>query len=184
VVGWCGWALRDRLEQRRSKVRHLWTLSLHSYPALFTFGVLQIAVWLVFYGLPLAQLNDSGLLSYRTHWGVTLLGGALPVLLLAPFFYAVPHLIFESRGLPAALAGSWRRFRKQWFLALFLSAIPWMVGLPFNQALQRSARLAGMLRPELILAVMVAQVLVSLLAFFLVLDAAMRLYRNPRTEGR
>jgi hypothetical protein len=184
VVGWCAWALRYRLDHHRASAAELWRHAGRNYPALFVFGLLQVAVWLLAYGLPLAKLDSSSLLSYRSQWAVSLLGGALPMLILAPLFYTVPHLVIQESGLGAAMAESWRRFRKRWLMTLFLSAIPWMVGLPFTQALQRSSRLANLLRPELILVVMAVQVLVSVFAFFFVLDVAMRIYRNPRTEGQ
>lgn len=184
VVGWCAWALRSRLEGERMAPRHLLRRGAALYPVLLGLGLLQVGVWLLCYGLPLTRLNQSGLLSYRLHSGLTALGGVLPVLLLAPLFYVVPHLVYSQSGLWDALRQSWRLFRRRWFPPVFLSLIPWAVGLPFGQLLQRSARLAGRLRPEMVFVVMVVETLVAILVAFFVLDAAMRLYRYPRTGDR
>ncbi len=184
VLAWCAWAIRARLEGERLGQGELRRRSASCYLPLLGLGIIQLTVWLLAYGLPLDRLNASGLLSYRLHSGLTLMGGLFPVVLLAPLFYTAPHLVLEQSGLRAALRGSWRRFRSQGLLTLVLATLPWLVGLPFTQVLQRSARLAGMLRPEMILVVMAVQALVALLTGFLVISVAMRLYRKPKSEGR
>jgi len=74
--------------------------------------------------------------------------------------------------------------RREPILPFVVTTLPWLVGLPFLYVLRRSSILADRLRPEMVLAVMLAESLAMLVASFFTVEASVRLYLRPRGVGR
>jgi hypothetical protein len=111
-------------------------------------------------------------------------GGVLVCAVLTPRFYVLPLLVDQGGGLGRALVQSARRVRTAWMVPFAATALPWIVGLPFLYVLRRSATLAHQLRPEVVLAVMLLESVVVLVAGLYVVEASARLHVRPRGVGR
>jgi len=176
VAAWCGLAVLRLADSHRPRETHLAAASRAAYVPVLSLTLLSAAVWIVVYALPQAWLLPRLTLGYRMHLLFSLGGSALPVLLLSPLFFALPHLLREKRGLATAVRSSFRLFRGDPGPPLLLNLLPWTLAVPFVLLLQRSAYLAGRLRPEIVLATMILAAAVSLAAEFIVIDASIRLY--------
>ncbi len=183
VTAWCGLAVYRVLGEERTQNRAPARASAHYYWPLFLLTCVEIAVWILFYGLPVYLLNTKFHLPYKIHSMITSFGGLFPLLLLSPLYFVPAHLLREDRGLPRAIGASFRRARQalQWPVAFIL--LPWLAGLPLSLILQRSTRLAAQLRPEIILVVVAVQAAIFLLFGFLALDASIRIFLKPRSRG-
>ena len=183
VAAWCGLAVYHVVGDERTQNKTPARDSAHYYLPLFLLTCVEIAGWILLYGLPIYLLNTRFDLSYRIHSLITTFGSLLPLLLLCPLFFVPAHLLREDRGLPRAIGASFRRTRQdlQWPVAFVL--LPWLAGLPLALILQRSTRLAAQLRPEIVLVVVALQAAIFLLFGFLALDASIRIFLKPRSRG-
>jgi hypothetical protein len=181
VAAWCGYAVLEVVGERYGK--RMLSLCRKAYLPLLLLTVLEIGIWILFYGLPVYFIDRQLHLGYRLHSMITIFGSLLPLVLLAPFFFVLPHLLRERKGLPAAISSSFARARRSpsWPLAFVL--VPWLASLPLSLVLQRSARLSAQLRPEMVLVVIGLQALIFLVFAFVTVDASVRLYLRPRGRG-
>lgn len=183
VLAWCGMAILRVTGDEKAKRQSLFSSSVQYYAPFFLLTCLEIGVWVLFYGLPVYLLNTRFNLAYRTHAVVTIFGSLLPLLLLTPLFFVPPHLLREGKGLGRAIGSSFSRARKDPAWPLAFVALPWLASVPLSLTLQRSARLAAQLRPEIVLVAVALQAAIFLLFGFIALDAAIRIFLKPRSRG-
>ncbi len=176
VAAWLGWAVLRLADTRRRHEQSLARASGSAYPSVLALTVLVALSWFVLYAIPQIVILPRLHLSYRPHVVFSLVASLLPVVVMAPLFFALPHLLREGRGLMAAIRASWRIFRDDPLLPLLLSTLPWATALPFVFLLQRSALLAASLRPEVVLVIMATAAAVALMVEFITIDASVRLF--------
>ena len=176
VAAWCTWAVLRLADSHSAIPEKLGVASLHAYPRVFLLALLELVVWVLLYALPQLLLLPHLGADYRLHALFSLGESLLPIVVLAPLFYALLLLVREERSFGKAISSSIALFRRDPWLPLLISILPWVMGIPFTYVLQRSASLSISLRPEIVLVVMAIGSAVSLVMAFVVIDSSVRLF--------
>lgn len=152
------------------------------WPAFLLVALLVQLAWGLLYSLPVSWALREAALSYPLRLALGYGAALLPLLATLPLLYVAPALA-SGAGLGEALRGSARRVMGGKTIAFLLATLPWVVGLPFDWVLDRSALLANQLRPEMVFLVVLARLVVVQLAAFVMWSGAARLYARPGTRG-
>ncbi len=181
VAAWVIVASMGTARGRRVDSSYLRAASLGAYPRIFLVFLALAALWTAMYSFPLQVVLREITLSHRLRILLTHGWGLVAALALVPLVFLIPSLLSGTTNWARAASDSLKLVRTNLMVAIGLGMLPYLVGVPFVLALNRSAAIALKLRPEFVLAIMIVQSMVALVVGFFVMNATARLWvgRKP-----
>lgn len=146
------------------------------YGVLFLIWIIEsVCVYATILGLP-AILNHFLQPEYRISRIFDLGGVLLGILIGSVFAYTSAIVVLERQGLIGALVRTISIFKKNVFTSFFLIAVPTFIYFPISFILRKSNYLIAKFSPEIIAAIIIIGIIVSLFTSYIQIGTITRFY--------